>query len=1011
MNRQSLTGPRSRVRRVVATLASAAVVVGTATLVSASPATADVGTIDPYDVHTVADSGTTLEEEFYPVDVEAASPSYVADLFTSEVLRVDSLSSSSTVFSTVENLVAVDRATAGRHVVATGGAVYLQDLAGESTTQVATLPGVSGLAVDDSDHVYVAWGADPFDIKIDRFQLTPPYARTTVVTGISRPTRVDVDNNGNIYYSDGYDLKRFDADTETSSVVVSTFDGPINGIALGGDGAIYFGATNFEVNGSLLWRYTQARGLDLIDLPTETFKSISGIYADGTDVYVSDLGTKRVLKVELEVPGDPQTITFPDLDDLLIERNQVLKATSDKGTTVSYAAAPEDVCHIDGFGDDVIVVGDAAGECTVTAAAKGGDGILDATPVDKTFTVKKHPQTLTIEPLADLFVGQDQDIDASSTADVVPALEAGPESVCALGDGDYVVAIAPGTCTVTATEAGGSFFDAATPVSKTFEIGKRTQTITFAPLGGLLVGASQPVAPTASSELLVGASAGPEGVCHLTDGFVIADGPGTCSVTATQEGNKTYQAAEDVTRTFQVSTVPVNNPDPQPEPQPVTKKKQSITLGALAGGPIGTVNALDASASSQLPVTLAAGPAGVCHIDGSTVVADGAGTCSVTATQAGNDEYEAAAAVTGSFTVTKRTQSIAFDGLADLEAGAQQGLAASATSSLAVAFGAGPAGVCHVDGTSVVADGAGTCSVTATQPGNDTYAAADDVTRSFAVTAVKVNKNPAIAGGSAQLLAGARTKVEISVSDPDLDDLKVSAKSVPGLDVTIAQVADGQATVTITATKAASGDYSVPVTVNDGKGGKDQAAVAVRVSPRSVNGLAAKAETNGSQMVVSWNAAPTAGARYEVRAGDKTVTTKATSVKLPATGAGTRVSVKVLGLDGTSSKAEKALVTNAVAGTFYFDSAIGALTGKQYDRMVSLVKRLKAKGYTRVVVRGYTDPLGSDEANLALSKERAQGVAAYLRGNGIDVVAEWFGESQQIGNDPAKNRRVVLIAQ
>lgn len=1007
MNRHSLTGPRSRVRRVVAALASAAVVAGTATLVSAPPAAAAGDVIEPYGWHLLAHSGTTNEESFLPVDVEGAGPSYIADVFTSSAWKVDGLSSASPVLEVIEETpVALDRASGDRIVLATDYSVYVEHLQGSQL--VGYTPKLSGLAVDVNDNVYVAV-ANGSDTRIDRFSLTQPNFRTTLVTGISGPTRIDVDNSGNIYYADDDDLMRYDADTQTSTVLTNVGDA-IDGIALGPDGAVFFGAPNFEVNGSLLWRYSQETGRELVNLPLHAFSTISGIYVDGTDVYVSDPTAERVVKVELVAPGTPQTITFPSLNDLLIEHTQVLKATSDKDIEVSYTAAPEGVCHIDGFGDDVIVVGDKAGECTVTASAKGGEGILDATPVDKTFTVKKHPQTLSVQPLADLYVGADQAIGAGSTADVVVDLDAGPESVCELL-GTSVVAIAPGTCTVTVSQSGDSFYEPATPTSKTFEVSKRTQTITFGQLGGLQVDGSHAVAPTASSELLVGVTAGPEGVCHLVDGFVLADGPGTCSVTATQEGDKHYQAAEDVTRSFVVSTVQVNHPNPEPEPQPVTKKKQSITLGALAGGPIGTVNGLDAVASSQLPVALSAGPAGVCHIDGNTVVADGAGTCSVTASQAGNEEYDAAAPVTGSFEVTKRAQSIAFDALADLEAGAQQGLVASTTSDLVVGFGAGPAEVCHVDGAFVVADGAGTCSVTATQPGDKTYAAAADVTRSFTVTAAEVNKLPVVTGGSAQLLAGARTKVVVSVSDPDEDQLKVSAKSVPGLDVSITPVSGGQATVTVTATKGASGDHSVPVTVNDGKGGKDHATVAVRVSPRPVNGLTAGAETNGSEMTVSWNAAPTTGARYEVRAGDKTVTTRATSVKVPATGAGTRVSVTVLGLDGTSSKAEKVLVTNAVAGTFYFDSAIGELTGKQFDRMVSLVKRLKAKGYTRVVVRGYTDPLGSDEANLALSKERAQGVAAYLRGNGIDVVAEWFGESQQVGSDPAKNRRVVLIAQ
>jgi len=68
-------------------------------------------------------------------------------------------------------------------------------------------------------------------------------------------------------------------------------------------------------------------------------------------------------------------------------------------------------------------------------------------------------------------------------------------------------------------------------------------------------------------------------------------------------------------------------------------------------------------------------------------------------------------------------------------------LSASASSSLSVSYASSTTSVCTVSGSTVSFVAAGTCSITASQSGDSTYAAADDVTRSFAITA------PAPSGG------------------------------------------------------------------------------------------------------------------------------------------------------------------------------------------------------------------------------------------------------------------------
>jgi uncharacterized repeat protein (TIGR01451 family) len=80
---------------------------------------------------------------------------------------------------------------------------------------------------------------------------------------------------------------------------------------------------------------------------------------------------------------------------------------------------------------------------------------------------------------------------------------------------------------------------------------------------------------------------------------------------------------------------------------------QAITFAAL-GNVVLSVSpfSLSATASSGLAVSFSASPASVCTVSGNSVTILAVGTCSITASQAGNASYAAAAPVTQMFSVT-----------------------------------------------------------------------------------------------------------------------------------------------------------------------------------------------------------------------------------------------------------------------------------------------------------------------------------------------------------------------
>jgi len=163
---------------------------------------------------------------------------------------------------------------------------------------------------------------------------------------------------------------------------------------------------------------------------------------------------------------------------------------------------------------------------------------------------------------------------------------------------------------------------------------------------------------------------------------------------------------------------------------------QTINFAPLSDHTYGDPDfTLDATATSGLPVTFAA--TGACTNNDTTVHLTGAGTCTITASQDGDDTYNAAPDLTQSFTVAKQAQTINFAPLSDHTYGDPDfTLDATATSGLPVTFAA--TGACTNDDTTVHLTGAGTCTITASQDGDDTFEAASAATQTLAVAKAKL---------------------------------------------------------------------------------------------------------------------------------------------------------------------------------------------------------------------------------------------------------------------------------
>jgi hypothetical protein len=210
-------------------------------------------------------------------------------------------------------------------------------------------------------------------------------------------------------------------------------------------------------------------------------------------------------------------------------------------------------------------------------------------------------------------------------------------------------ALAAGSYSLTAeysgTTSGSPQFGASTSSALGHTVNKANQTIN--------VTTHTPASGTYNSSFAVAANGGGSGnpVTFSSSGacsnnganFTMTSGSGTCTVKYDQAGDANYNPAPQVSETVNAA-----------------KADQAINFGSLPSKTYGDADfAVGATSSSGLPVSFSA--LGSCTFVLGQVHLTGAATCTITASQAGNDNYNAADAVPQSFTITAKAITVKAD--------------------------------------------------------------------------------------------------------------------------------------------------------------------------------------------------------------------------------------------------------------------------------------------------------------------------------------------------------------
>jgi hypothetical protein len=456
------------------------------------------------------------------------------------------------------------------------------------------------------------------------------------------------------------------------------------------------------------------------------------ISADGSYAFVDDYTSDGLLVINISNMSRPLLVTNITVDAStpsgLDMRGSELFMTTAKGLYVFDISNPAAPVLARNYAATYIFGGvcapvDSAGQARNVYLADSDGGIIalkedDIQPPNIYITNPTSSPVYT-NATSTLNLGGGSDDDVGVTRIAWSNSRGGSGQVSGPLDNWYAsgIALYPGTNVLTVTAfdaAGNSGSDRLTVI---YQAPRQDQAITFPAIAGRTFrDAPFPLTAASSSALPVSFMI-LSGPANVSNGTLTLLGAGVVTVRASQPGNASFNAAPSVDVSFNVA-----------------KADQAILFAHLpdrsaAEQPF----PLSATASSSLPVSfqIVSGPATLGANNFLTML--GGGLVTVSASQAGDSNYNAAPAVVQSFNVLKIPQTISFQPLSRQTVGdAPFELSAATSSGLAVGFSvvSGPA---VLSGSILTVSGPGLVTVRATQPGNAMYAAAVDLERSFMV--------------------------------------------------------------------------------------------------------------------------------------------------------------------------------------------------------------------------------------------------------------------------------------
>lgn len=582
------------------------------------------------------------------------------------------------VFSSGEVQRVIDPVSGTTTVSPSGGTATFTDLAVNGTSgSTVSLAFMGGTATSVSRDVTITGVGPAYRLRLT----TASVGTASGAAFTTQPAVTVTDISGNVRTSDNSTVVTATASSGGTIVGTATASA-VNGVAtfsnLGLSGTV---GTSYEITYS------------------------SGSLTVARQVITVTMGTQTITW-----GADPSTLTYGDAP-------FTVSATASSGGAVTFSSRTSSVCTVSGSTVTIVT----AGTCTVRATQAGTASVASTTS-DRSFTINQAAQaTLTLTSTSGTYgTALTLATSGGTTAGALSyTVASGTATGCAASSGS-LTSTSAGTCTVTATMAGNTNYTA---------VSSSATTVTLA---------ARPITIDADDEAIVFGSSISQSYTLTSGSLAYSDAIASLTYTYTGTGSTTY--GPSTTAPTGAGTYSVTPSAVVMSPGSATSYDVAYTAGAVTIGqasqtitfaqPSGVTYgaapfALSPapSSSSGLPVTVTSNDTDVCTVASGIVTVVGAGTCSLTAAQAGNADYAAASNATQTFAVAKATQAaLAMSSTSSVRYGEAITLASTGGSGTGAVAYSVDAGTCTIaSGVLTVGNAGSLCQVKVTNVGDANY--------------------------------------------------------------------------------------------------------------------------------------------------------------------------------------------------------------------------------------------------------------------------------------------------
>jgi outer membrane protein OmpA-like peptidoglycan-associated protein len=607
-------------------------------------------------------------------------------------------------------------------------------------------------------------------------------------------------------------------------------------------------------------------------------------------------------------------------------------------------------------------------------------------------------------------------------------------------------ALPVGTNSLLASYSGNATYGSSTSTAASIVVSKNDQTVSFTDIpdktfGGLTFSL---VASASSGNAVTYTSTTTPKCTVNSSGVVTIVAAGTCSISVSQAGNSTYNAAPTITKSFTIAAkaLTISGTTIATKVYNGTTTPGATTVGSISGL-IGS----DTMTATAVVANYSLATAGTyTPIVTYTLVAGAVGSTSNYSV-----ETQTVSAVISQATQTL-TSTFRNATLRVGDAGIVMTTYITASSSLTPAFVSLTSSVCSVSGTALTLITTGTCNITASQAGDTNYSAAADLSDSMTVLAAVVTTPPPSGGGGGAAPTPTPVVPTPAVVIQKIRNLVVALNgtiaTLSWTPISVASIVVGKAsdgtTITLNAPANASSiqvsnlepgfAYSATVTPDAAVDSSSADMVTFALAPAAPKDL--QVQQNSGNLIMKWTGAKgSAQYRVAIVIPDKpieTIVTTSTEISVPAI-PGTNYSFVVIAIGDaqlTSPISEIAVrlpgivkpetptpkVPTVVGGVvtskqrvyFKLSSAILDSASKNALRVLATKAKKIGKSF-KVSIDGFTQPTKLDPNFQKLSLGRAKAAATYIRSLGIKGVYVVKGAGQAPRNVPKSRYAEVTI--